>query len=259
MKFFFKLFGSNTQCPIFYFRATLPYTFQKYLFEKELSLSSVRSHRSDCISTIIHHPLKFLQKLCGMSSVHLCMMELERNSQVFPEKTLFESSPYQERIIENTAIHAYCSIYLVVYECRGADHHALRQIMVSAGFSHLLGQPDIVKIELNQICRKRNVAGTYFPYSIGHNCIHGNCIILNQLVADRKQIEFSDARSSLADAPAHQHIQFQSFSFTSSYKVCHIKRSEKRDHWHRSLHPHFVGIGTCCRCGIYFFLHFCIS
>lgn len=141
----------------------------------------------------VNSSLDFLQKPCGMRSVHLGMMELKRNGQIFPEKAFSEFSPYQKRVVENTAVHAYRTVYTVVHKCGSSNYHAFRQVMVPASFRHLSGQLQVVMIEFCQIFRKRNVAGTYLPYSVGNDRIYGDFIILEQPVAYRKHVKFPDA------------------------------------------------------------------
>ena len=46
------------------------------------------------------------------------------------------------------------------------------------------------------------------PILVCYNCINSDCIILNQLFANWKHIEFLDAGSCFTNAPAHQHVQF---------------------------------------------------
>ena len=76
----------------------------------------------------------------GSEFLHLCMVELKRDSQCpFPPMP-FVFAPNQKRIIEHTAIHAYCPVYLIPGKGRRTNHHAIRQIMVLAAFGNLLRQ-----------------------------------------------------------------------------------------------------------------------
>lgn len=59
--------------------------------------------------------LQVIKKPGGMCAVHLSMMKLEGHSQACPEEAFAVSSPYQERVVVDTAVHAYGHVY--VGEC----------------------------------------------------------------------------------------------------------------------------------------------
>ena len=45
-----------------------------------------------------------------MSTIHLCMMKLEGDWQIIPEKLLFISAPDYKRIVENPTVHTDSTI-----------------------------------------------------------------------------------------------------------------------------------------------------
>ena len=99
-----------------------------------------------------------------MCAIHLCMVELKRDSQCAFPQTPFVFAPNQEWIIEHTAIHAYRPVYLILYKGRCTDNHVIRQVMVLAAFGNLLRQPQVIRIELLQIIGERDIAGTDFGH-----------------------------------------------------------------------------------------------
>lgn len=190
-----------------------------------------------------------------MGPVHLCVVELKGYGQIFFEKTLSVFSPNQERIVENSAVHPHCAINIIIHQRRGTDDHALCQVMVSATVGHLPGQPHVITMEQRQLFRKRDVAGTYFSIPVGYDCIHGDAVILHQLVADGKKVELLDGGCGFADAPAHQHIELQAFLLAFLCQAGYVQCLEKGDHGHGGLHPHIKCVGTCSCCRIDFFHH----
>ena len=48
-----------------------------------------------------------------MCAIHLGMMKLKGNNQCPFPQTPFVFAPNQKRIIEHTAVHAYCPVYLI--------------------------------------------------------------------------------------------------------------------------------------------------
>lgn len=87
---------------------------------------------------LVNHFLKSGQKHPCMGSIHLCVVELERDRKFIPKPSLSVSSPYHKRVIENPTIHANGSVNLCVYNGRCANNHTfVRQVPVSAAFSNL--------------------------------------------------------------------------------------------------------------------------
>ena len=96
------------------------------------------------------------------------------------------------------------------------------------------------------------VGAIVISLTIGNNSIDSNSVILNKFVSDRKHEELFDMTCCFADAPAHQHIEFQPFLLADFYEPRNIKRLEKRDHRHRRFHPHVKCVSTSCVFGFYF-------
>ncbi len=115
-----------------------------------------------CRKPIITHPiygfLKQIKEPRGMGTVHLGMMELERHGQGCPEQPPAVSAPYHKRIVEHTAVHPDSSVNVKSGK-RGCPYdHIPIQVMIPACFCNLTGKPQIIRIELLQVLRKRNVA-----------------------------------------------------------------------------------------------------
>ena len=68
-------------------------------------------------------------------------------------------APYQERVVEDTAVHAYGSVYVVPGEGGGAYDHAVGDVVVPAFLRHLRRQPQIVPVERRHVLRPGDIAG----------------------------------------------------------------------------------------------------
>ena len=198
--------------------------------------------------------LEGVEKTGGMGAVHLRMMELERDGERRPEQPPPVSAPDHERIVENTAVHAHRTVDLILRQSGGADHHAVCQVVVLARFGHLPRKPQIVVVEPPQIVRKGNVARTHLAPPIDDDGIDGDRVVAHQLAADGKHIKLLDAGGRPADAPAHQHIEFQTIPAAQTDQTRDVERPEKSDHRHGRRHPHLESIGAG-RCSGIDFLH----
>ena len=58
--------------------------------------------------------LQSVKEFRSVSTIHLGMVELERYAQRCLKQPSLVSTPNHKRIIENAAIHPYCSIYFVL-------------------------------------------------------------------------------------------------------------------------------------------------
>ncbi len=67
------------------------------------------------------------------------MMELKGNCECGIEKAALVFPPNYKRIVEYSTVHAYCTIYFILRQCRSANHHAVCQVMVDATVCNLLG------------------------------------------------------------------------------------------------------------------------
>ncbi len=194
-----------------------------------------------------------------MGAVHLGVVELERDRKRSFQPTAPVFAPDQERIVEYAAVHTHGAVYFILRQRRGADDHAISQVMVRTCLGHLPGQAQIVVVELPQVIGKGNVARADLAPPVGDDGIDRDCIVPYQLVADRQHIELLDAACSTADAPAHQHVELLSFPARNQNQTRHIERPEKRHHRHGRLHPHLKGIGAGRLFRIYFFHTFVLE
>lgn len=194
-----------------------------------------------------------------MGAVHLRMVELERDGEHRPEQPPPVLAPDQERIVEYAAVHAHGTVDLVLRKGRGADDHAVRQVVVLARFGDLPRELQIIVVEPLRIVRKGDVARADFAPPVGDDRIDRDRIVPHQPVADRQHIELLDAAGGAADAPAHEHIELQPFPVTQTHEARDVERPEKRHHRHGRLHPHFVSVGAGRLFRIYFFHTFVLE
>ena len=81
-----------------------------------------------------------------MCAVHLDVVELEGYRQCpFPQMPSV-LAPYQKRIIEYAAVHADCSVYVILCESGCADNHTVGQVVIPAAFGNLLCHPQVVRL-----------------------------------------------------------------------------------------------------------------
>ena len=161
-------------------------------------------------------------------------------------------APYQERVVEDTAVHADGSVYVVPGEGGGAYDHAVGDVVVPAFLRHLRRQPQIVPVERRQVLRPVDVAGADLTPTVGDNSVHGDGVILHQLPSDRQHVELLDAAGRPSDTPAHQHIQLQPFPPAEPDEPRHIHCLYQRDHRHRRVHPQPERLGPCRFFGVDF-------
>ena len=153
-----------------------------------------------------------------MRTVHLRMMELERYCECCFQQAAFIFSPDHERIVENTAVHPYGSVYIIFNECRCPYDHAFCQIMIYAVFGCMACELEIDVIELLQIRRKWYVARVYLSVSVHDYRVDCNGVELHQLISFGQHIELFDTACRHAAAPAHEHIEFHSVPTAVSYE-----------------------------------------
>ena len=116
-----------------------------------------------------------------MCPVHLCVVELEGDGQLVAEPFLPVSSPDEERIVEDAAVHAYGSVYFRINYSRRAYHHAvIGQVSVLTRCCHLCSMLQILTAEFVQVLRIEDVARTDFAIFVLHNRIDCNRVILNK-------------------------------------------------------------------------------
>ena len=200
----------------------------------------------------IYLSLQDIKEFGCMSTVHLGVVELERYGQGGLEPRSLVLTPNHKRIVEYAAIHTHSTVNFILRQSRGADHHTLgREVMVGAALRHLLCKAQVVAIELRQILTIRQIARTHLARCVGNNGVYSHSVVLHQLIAHGQHIKLLDLHGGTTNAVAHQHIEFQPSLAANSHEARDIKRFEKCNHRHRSLHPHLKGISTSCLLGIY--------
>ena len=175
-----------------------------------------------------------------MSSIHLRVVELERNRQFIAEKFSPETAPNHKRVVENAGIHADSAIDFGVDDGRRADDHAvLGQVPVLTTFCDDFCVLEVIAVECRQVFGIRDVARADFTFAVLDDGIDRNRIVLHELALDREHIKFLNACSRLADAVIHKHIEFQAAILADLYKSSGVQSLEKCHHRIRSLHPKF--------------------
>lgn len=124
-----------------------------------------------------------------MRPVHLRVMELERNGERRFQKSAVISAPDDEGVIEYSAVHPDRAVKLRVDNGRGADHHALRQVVVLAVLGDLLCEAQIIGIEAREVFAVRNVAGADLAEPVFHDSVHRERVIAQQLFPDGQQVK----------------------------------------------------------------------
>ena len=180
----------------------------------------------------------------GVGTVHLRVVELKRHAKRRPKQPLAVLAPNQEGVVEHTAVHAHCTVNVVLCECRSANHHTVGQVVVRTRICHLPRKAHIVAVERRQVIGTGYVARTDLALPIEHNSIHGEGVVLHQFAVHWQEVELFDAAGGFADAIAHQHIELHACLAAEVHKARHVQRLEERDHRHWCLHPHLKGVGT---------------
>lgn len=169
------------------------------------------------------------------------MMELDGDGETCLEKPLFIFAPDQEGIIEYAAVYPYSAVNAVLGQSRGANDHAVLQIVVLAVFSDLGSKNHIVTVKLNQIRGKGYIAGADFSFSVQDNGIHCKMIIADQLFAYGEGVKLFNTTGGFTNAPVHQHVEFKALSAAAAQQPGHIQGLEESDHGHGATgrrHPH---------------------
>lgn len=99
-----------------------------------------------------------------MGTVHLGVVELERDGERGLEQAAYVPAPDEERVAEDAAVHADCAVNLVSRQRRGTDNHAVRQVVVGAGLCHLFRETQVILLKGFQIIRESQICrkGTTF-------------------------------------------------------------------------------------------------
>ena len=105
------------------------------------------------------------------------MVELKGQFERRLEKPLVIFAPDDKGIIENTAVHADGTVYLCIDDRRGADHHAVGQIVIFTAFRNRARQAQIVGIEPRKVIRKRHIAGADIACLVFHDGIDSDVVV----------------------------------------------------------------------------------
>lgn len=186
--------------------------------------------------------LQPFEKGCGVGAVHLGMMELEGDCKSGLEKTPFILAPDGKRVIEDATVHAHCAVNVILGQGRGPYSHTVRQVVVLAALPNPSGKGQIVPVELGQIRGKGDVAGVDPVLSIPNDGVYRQTVIANQLLAHREGIELLNAAGGFADAPAHQHIEFEALSAAAAQQPGHIQGFKESKHRHGRMEPQGIGL-----------------
>lgn len=106
-----------------------------------------------------------------MSTVHLRVVELKRDGQSGLEPRLAVTSPDYKRIVEDSAIHPDCTVYIVLSQCRSPDYDAVGDVVILTGLGNLSCQTKIIVIELIEVFAVWNITRADLPLRIGDYCI----------------------------------------------------------------------------------------
>ncbi|MPM87114.1 hypothetical protein SDC9_134207 [bioreactor metagenome] len=171
------------------------------------------------------------------------MMELKGQLQLGFQPAAAVFAPDEKGIVEDAAVKVRHTVQIVMDQSRGADDHAIWQLVVLAAFPAALRQLRIGTGEFVQLAAKRNVAGAQFTTLVFDNHIDAQTIVLHQLLAHGQQMEFRNALRGAGNAPAHEHVEGIAL-FCELYEVRHIHRFEDGDHGHGRVDVIFVAHGA---------------
>ena len=90
---------------------------------------------------------------------------------------------------------------------------------------------------------------------IFYDGVHGQRVVLHQLVTDGEEIKLPDAGGGFADAVIQKQIEFQILFAGKPNEIRHIQRFEKGDHGIGSLHPKCIGHSSAGFFGINYSCH----
>ena len=186
--------------------------------------------------------LQPFEKGCGVGAVHLGMMELEGDCQDRLEKAPFIFAPDGKRVIEDAAVHAYRAVNIILGQGRGPYSHTVRQVVVLAALPNLGGKGQIVPVELGQIRGEGYITGADPVFSVQDDGVYGKPVIANQLFTHGEGVELLNAAGGFADAPAHQHIEFEALPAAAAQQPGHIQGLKESKHRHGGMEPKGIGL-----------------
>jgi len=181
--------------------------------------------------------LQKLKEFSGVRSVHLSVVELERDGDCCPKKAAAVFSPNHKRIVEDSAVHAHRAVNFRVDYGGSSNHHALRKVVIPASLGNLACQLKVVAVEFLDVVIERHIARAYLAGFVLNNCVHGKRIVLKKLSAHWKQKKFLHPAGGFSHAPAQKHIEFEFAAVAQPYKRRNVQRLEKSDHRIGRVHP----------------------
>ena len=119
-----------------------------------------------------------------MGTIHLGVVELKGDGQIISEPFLFVTSPDEERVIENSAVHTNSTVDFRMNDSRRAYYHAVvRQVEILTCFCYLGRVFQILSVKLVKVFQIENVAGTDLPHFVFYYRVDSNRVVLHQLLA----------------------------------------------------------------------------
>ena len=93
-----------------------------------------------------------------MGTVHLCVVKLERDCEACLEPQAAIAAPYEERIVEYAAIHANCTVDVVLSQRRCPYYHTVSDVMIFTSLCNPACQANIVVIKKAEIIAEWYIA-----------------------------------------------------------------------------------------------------
>ena len=114
--------------------------------------------------------------------------------------------------------------------------------MVLAALPNLGGKGQIVPVELGQIRGEGYITGADPVFSVQDDGVYGKTVIADQFLTHGECVELLNAAGGFADAPAHQHIEFEALSATAAQQPGHIQGLEESKHRYGRMEPQGIGL-----------------
>ena len=111
------------------------------------------------------------------------MMKLKRQLQLGFQPAAAVFAPDKEGVVEDAAVKIRHTVQIVMNQRRGADDHAIRQLVILAVFPAALRQLRIGAGKFVQLAAKRDVAGAQFTEPVFDDHIDAQAVVLLQLLA----------------------------------------------------------------------------
>ena len=172
-----------------------------------------------------------------MASVHLSMMKLERDGERGLQPALVIAAPGEKGIGEDAAVLVDDAVEFRPGQSRCAYDDGLLVQDVLTGLADGLSQVQVAGVELLQVVRNGNVAGAESALDVVRYYVDGHAVVFVQFPVVWQHIELLHPGGCLADAPAEQHVEFQSAPPADPAEPRHVEGLRERYHRHGRLHP----------------------